>query len=98
MAVPDSAALLGCNYKREFVPEKVVKPVRIFLSHGNEPNEELVRCIQADWEQRGQVVWFERTGIKAGDDWRRSITDGILQNRRFVPRRWNRFTDLKQKG
>jgi hypothetical protein len=35
-------------------------------------------------EKRGHDVWFDKTEIKAGDDWRRSITDGILNSHRVV--------------
>ena len=58
--------------------------LRIFLSYGHDPNEELVRRIKADLEQRGHDVWFDKTEIKAGDDWRRAITDGILHSQRVV--------------
>jgi len=61
----------------EFVLEMVVKPMRIFLSYGHDTNEELVRRIKADLEDRGHDVWFDKSEIKFGDDWRRSITDGI---------------------
>jgi uncharacterized Zn ribbon protein len=45
MAVPDSAAFLCYDCKHEFVPEKLIKPMRIFLSYGHDANEELVRRI-----------------------------------------------------
>jgi len=52
-------------------------PLRIFLSYGHDENEELVQCIKADLEMRGHEVWFDKSEIKFGDDWRRSIVDGI---------------------
>ena len=52
-------------------------PLRIFLSYGHDANEELVCLIRADLEARGHDVWFDKTEIKAGDDWRRAILDGI---------------------
>ena len=58
--------------------------LRIFLSYGHDANAELVRRIKADLEQRGHDVWFDKTVIKAGDDWRRAITDGILHSQRVV--------------
>jgi len=58
--------------------------LRIFLSYGHDANEELVRRIKADLQQRGHDVWFDKTDIKAGDDWRRAITDGILHSQRVV--------------
>jgi len=58
--------------------------LRIFLSYGHDANEEVVRRIKAGLEQRGHDVWFDKTEIKAGDDWRRAITDGILHSQRVV--------------
>lgn len=68
----------------EFVPEKVVKPMRIFLSYGHDANEELVRRIKADLEKRGHDVWFDKDEIKFGDEWRSAITDGILKSNRVL--------------
>ena len=55
-------------------------PLRIFLSYGHDAKEELVRRIKADLEKRGHDVWFDKNEIKFGDEWRRSITDGILKS------------------
>src|SRR5271157_1671385 len=67
------------------LPEaKPVAPMRIFLSYGHDNNEELVRRIKADLEKRGHDVWFDKSEIKFGDDWRRSITDGILKSNRVL--------------
>jgi hypothetical protein len=60
------------------------KTLRIFLSYGHDANEELVRRIKADLENRGHDVWSDRNQIKFGDDWRRAITDGILQSNRVL--------------
>jgi hypothetical protein len=35
-------------------------------------------------EKRGHDTWFDKNEIKAGDDWRRSITDGILKSHRVL--------------
>ena len=61
-----------------------VVPLRIFLSYGHDANEELVRRIYADLKKRGHDVWFDKTDIRPGDDWRGSITDGILKGHRFL--------------
>ena len=58
--------------------------LRIFLSYGHDANEELVRLIKADLEKRGHDVWFDKNEIKFGDEWRRSITDGILKSNRVL--------------
>lgn len=52
--------------------------MKIFLSYGHDANEPLVKRIKSDLEARGHDVWFDKSGIKAGDDWRRAITDGIV--------------------
>lgn len=57
---------------------------RIFLSYGHDHNEELVRLIKTDLEKRGHDVWFDKNEIKFGDEWRRSITDGILGSNRVL--------------
>ena len=59
-------------------------PMRIFLSYGHDANEELVRLIKVDLEERGHDVWFDKTEIKAGDDWRRAITDGIERSHKVL--------------
>jgi hypothetical protein len=58
--------------------------MRIFLSYGHDANEELVRTIKAGLEARGHDVWFDKSEIKAGDNWRREITDGITNSHRVL--------------
>jgi len=62
-----------------------LQPLRIFLSYGHDSNEELVRRIKADLEKRGHEVRFDKNEIKFSDEWRRAITDGILQSNRVLP-------------
>ncbi len=71
-----------CPEHGQISVEKPIATLRIFLSYGHDTNEELVRQIQADLEKRGHDVWFDKARIKAGDDWRRSITEGVT-NREF---------------
>ncbi len=71
-----------CLY--EFDQEKSVDPLRIFLSYGHDSSKKLVRCIKTDLEKRGHDVWFDKTRILPGDDWRCSITDGITKCHRFM--------------
>lgn len=59
-------------------------PMRIFLSYGHDSNEELVRRIKANLEKRGHDVWFDKSEIKGGHDWRRSITEGIIDSNRVL--------------
>ncbi len=63
---------------------RAVGPLRIFLSYGHDSNEGLVRRIKADLEKRGHDVWFDKSEIKFGDEWRRSITDGIVGSHRVL--------------
>lgn len=67
-----------------FAAEQPIAPLRIFLSYGHDGNEELVRRIRADLEARGHDVWFDKSRIKAGDDWRRAITEGIVDSNRVL--------------
>ncbi|HBE62173.1 MAG TPA: hypothetical protein DDX19_05280 [Rhodopirellula baltica] len=54
--------------------------MRSFLSYGHDSNEGLVQRIKLDLEDRGHVVWIDRSEIKAGDDWRRKITEGLINS------------------
>src|ERR1039458_5485222 len=73
-----------CEDCGHVLPEAPVAPLRIFLSYGHDANEELVRRIYADLKRRGHDVWFDKNEIKFGDEWRRAITDGILQSNRVL--------------
>jgi len=53
------------------------KSLNIFLSYGHDQNTPLVEMIKAALEKRGHDVWYDKSEIKTGDDWRRAITDGI---------------------
>lgn len=65
-------------------PRQPAAALRIFLSYGHDSNEELVRRIQADLTARGHDVWLDKDEIKAGDHWRRKITDGIVNSDRVL--------------
>jgi tetratricopeptide (TPR) repeat protein len=54
--------------------------LNIFLSYGHDHNAELVEMIKNDLEKRGHDVWFDKSEIKTGDDWRRSISDGLTNS------------------
>jgi hypothetical protein len=73
-----------CSQHGQVSLEKPFTSLRIFLSYGHDANEELVRHIKADLEKRGHDVWFDKSEIKAGDDWRCSITNGILNSHRVI--------------
>jgi len=58
--------------------------LRIFLSYGHDSNEELVLRIYSDLKKRGHDVWIDKSEIKGGHDWRRSITEGIMDSHRVL--------------
>jgi hypothetical protein len=51
--------------------------MRIFLSYGHDQNTPIALRIKRDLEDAGHTVWIDTAEIKTGDDWRRSIVDGI---------------------
>ena len=55
---------------------KAETPLRIFLSYGH-TEEKIVSRIREHLEARGHEVWFDASEIKAGDDWRASIAEGV---------------------
>jgi len=71
-----------CNFEftLPLLTAQTLTPLRIFLSYGHDQNEELVIKIKADLEKRGHEVWFDKREIKSGQNWRRSIIDGILKS------------------
>ena len=73
-----------CPEHGQVLSEKPSAPMRIFLSYGHDANEELVRQIKAGLEKRGHDVWFDKSEIKFGDNWRLSITDGIVDSQRVL--------------
>ena len=54
--------------------------MKLFFSYGHDQNEEIVFRLKDDLEKNGHIVWIDKTQIKGGDDWRRSITSGILDS------------------
>jgi hypothetical protein len=51
--------------------------MKIFLSYGHDRNTPIVLRIKQDLEAAGHLVWIDSSEIKTGDDWRRSIVDGL---------------------
>jgi hypothetical protein len=52
--------------------------LKVFLSYGHDGNTDLVLRIKRDLEAAGHHPWIDQAGIKTGDDWRRSILDGLV--------------------
>jgi hypothetical protein len=53
--------------------------MKVFFSYGHDRNMPIVSRIRKDLEDAGHSVWIDSSQIKFGDDWRRSIIEG-LQN------------------
>ena len=51
--------------------------MRVFISYGHDPNAPLVERIRRDLDAAGHETWIDTSEIKAGEDWRRRIVDGI---------------------
>lgn len=73
-----------CEEHGQVEPKKPCAPMRIFLSYGHDANAELVERIYADLQSRRHDVWFDKSEIRFGDDWRRAITDGIVGSNRVL--------------
>ncbi len=52
--------------------------LKFFFSYGHDSNEPLVRRLKTDLESRGHSVWIDSARIRTGADWRKEITDGLL--------------------
>ncbi len=65
-----------CDYV--FLPQETRKPLKIFFSYGHDANEPIILRIKQDLEARGHIIWIDKTEIRGGDDWRRKITDGLI--------------------
>lgn len=57
---------------------------KLFFSYGHDANTPIVRRLKTDLESRGHSVWLDSEGIRAGQDWRDSITAGIANSDRVV--------------
>lgn len=68
----------------DFVFEEPFRPKTIFFSYAHDENEWLVKKIKEDVERHGHSVWIDRHEIKEGDDWRASITNGLLSSNGVV--------------
>lgn len=53
--------------------------MKIFFSYGHDANAEFVELIREELKKRhpDYDIWFDKSHIRAGDNWRRSIYDGI---------------------
>ena len=56
--------------------------MNIVFSYGHDENASFVECIKQELEKRhpDYSIWFDKSNIHAGDDWRRSIYSGISES------------------
>ena len=66
------------NFTQEEVSEDT-KSQKLFFSYGHDENVPLVLRLKRDLEARGHQIWFDKSNIKVGDDWREDITHGLLE-------------------
>ncbi len=65
-------------------PHNTKNGLHLFFSYGHDQNKPLVMKIKEHLEKRGHTVWIDQSAIRFGDDWRRRITDGILNSNSVV--------------
>ncbi len=65
-----------CDTAFEVTEERHVQ--KIFFSYGHDDNEQIVLKIKRALEERGHTIWIDKSEIRGGDDWRRKITDGLM--------------------
>ena len=54
--------------------------MHLFFSYGHDCNSKIVERLKNDLEKESYKVWIDFDKIKAGNDWRRKITTGILES------------------
>jgi hypothetical protein len=54
--------------------------MHLFFSYPHDANSALVLRLKGDLEARCHTVWFDGDQIKDGEEWRRRITEGILNS------------------
>lgn len=54
--------------------------LHVFFSYGHDRNSVVVERLMSVLRERGHKVWVDRERIDVGSEWRRRITDGILES------------------
>lgn len=72
------------NFSNEMDSQSMNRTQKVFFSYGHDDNIELVHRLKSDLELRGHQVWIDTTDIKSGDDWRRSITEGLTSSSKVL--------------
>ncbi|MDA8083103.1 MAG: TIR domain-containing protein [Nitrospiraceae bacterium] len=63
--------------RHEFIPEKKITPLRIFISYGRDEYAVLAKRLRDDLAKRGHDVWFDSERLKEGGDWEQYIDEGL---------------------
>lgn len=58
--------------------DKNLNSNKIFFSYGHDINTPLVLKIKEDLEREGYAVWVDKHKIRAGDEWRKKIVEGLI--------------------
>ncbi len=58
---------------------KTNDPLSVFISYAHKQSPIVNRIVEGI-KKRGHHVWFDQDKIGHGDDWRKSITDGLIQS------------------
>ena len=69
--------IAGKNIVEGLLQRKTETPMKIFLYYGHTEDTICTR-IRDVLTKRGHEVWFDKTHINTGSDWREEITKGIL--------------------
>lgn len=73
------------NCEHVFIePATEVKREKIFVSYGHDKNAVIVNRIVEFLKQNGYDVWIDTSNIRTGDDWRKQITEGIMQSNQVL--------------
>jgi len=60
--------------------EKPFAPFESSSVTATTPTRNSSAALKADLAKRGHDIWFDKSEIKFGDDWRRSITEAITSS------------------
>ncbi|MBE5764051.1 MAG: TIR domain-containing protein [Clostridiales bacterium] len=68
-----------CENQFNYTAQKA-KGKTLFFSYGHDENTKLVNKIKLDLEARGFTVWIDYERIAEGDNWRKRISEGLLES------------------
>ncbi len=69
----------NCGERFSRLQQQEEKRLKLFVSYSHREEEICARIVRA-LQARGHEVWFDHDNIRAGDDWRSAIAEGILSS------------------